>query len=335
MADSLILSNALEELKKEIQMLRGRLAVLYQEREELLSHVCPRLQAEYARLIGVYENQAHALELQILELKRRIEIVQAAINREKAIAQERVDEQIREEYEAFHQKVEEEKRNAQKAQEEQQEREERRRTYEKQWNEKHSDSTGDSGEDTGSAEGHSDENSETGDGENGQECGEEHRKGKEEKAPNIKELYRKIVKCLHPDVNPTATEHEKELFRKATKAYQDGDLETLQEIYEEVFGGGAEKEEEDNLQDPEKLKEIRDALLEKIGHTESEISEIKQKAPYKYKDLLSDPEKIQLVQNKIQEAIGLYQKEIERLQKKLEEVCQQMENLRNGGETDL
>lgn len=45
MADSLILSNALEELKKEIQMPRGRLAALYQEREELLLYI-PRKKNE-------------------------------------------------------------------------------------------------------------------------------------------------------------------------------------------------------------------------------------------------------------------------------------------------
>lgn len=81
MSSAIILSDYLEELKREIRALREQLAELLQEREELLSHICPQLQAQYAAVIGVYENRAHYLELQILELKRRIEIVQAAINR--------------------------------------------------------------------------------------------------------------------------------------------------------------------------------------------------------------------------------------------------------------
>ena len=57
-------------------------------------------------------------------------------------------------------------------------------------------------------------------------------KSKEKPLPSAKELYRKIVKKLHPDMNPDVTEHELELFHRATKAYEEGDIMTLQAIYE-------------------------------------------------------------------------------------------------------
>lgn len=62
-------------------------------------------------------------------------------------------------------------------------------------------------------------------------------------------------------MNPNATEREKELFRKATKAYQEGDLVTLQEIYDEIFTGASEEMEADDLT-PERLQEIVRKLKE-------------------------------------------------------------------------
>lgn len=110
MSEEIVLSDYLEELRREIQSLREQLSVLLQEKEDLIYHVCPKLESRYASVIGVYENRAHYLELQILELKRRIEMMQAAINRAKTISMEQMEDQIRKEYQAFHDKVEEERK---------------------------------------------------------------------------------------------------------------------------------------------------------------------------------------------------------------------------------
>ena len=124
-------------------------------------------------------------------------------------------------------------------------------------------------------------------------------------------------------MNPNATEREKELFRKATKAYQEGDIVTLQEICDEIFSGVNQEEDAENLT-IEKLEEIRTLLRKQIQATAEEIRGIQNRTPYKYKELLEDPEKIRLVQEKIQEAISLYEKEVERLQKMYQAVCRQM-----------
>ena len=294
MSEEIVLSNYLEELRREIRSLREQLSVLLQEKEDLIYHVCPKLESRYASVIGVYENRAHYLELQILELKRRIEMMQAAINRAKAISMEQMEDQIRKEYQAFHDKVEEERKKAEQNQKSQREKEAKEQEFRKAWEEKY-----------------------------GKSKSGDNRKAGEDKTPNLKDLYRKIVKRLHPDVNPNATEREKELFRKATKAYQEGDLVTLQEIYDEIFTGASEEMEADDLT-PERLQEIVRKLKEQIRAVQEEIRKIKNRVPYLYKKLLDDPEKIRLVQEKIMEAIALYESEINRLQGIMKDVQSQM-----------
>ena len=336
MNSAIILSDYLEGLKREIRALREQLAELLQEREELLSHICPQLQAQYAAVIGVYENRAHYLELQILELKRRIEIVQAAINRAKTISSDKVDEQIHKEYQTFHERVEQERRRAEKAQKAQQAKEEKEQEYQKAWEHKygHTDMPPSDGESANGTDGK--DTSEKTESEHDRDRNNDNTSEKEtsegkQKVPNAKDLYRKIVKRLHPDVNPNATEHEKELFRKATKAYQEGDIVTLQEIYNEIFSGVNQEENEGDVT-IEKLEEIRRILRKQIQAMEEEIRGIQNRTPYKYKELLEDPEKIRLVQEKIQEAISLYEKEIERLQKLYREACRQMSEQAVGSE---
>lgn len=49
-------------------------------------------------------------------------------------------------------------------------------------------------------------------------------------AKELSSSYRLIVKKLHPDINPDATEEQKDLFVKATKAYKSSDLATIRSI---------------------------------------------------------------------------------------------------------
>lgn len=379
------------QIKEEIRLLRAQLALLLQEKEELLYHVCPELVARYAKEVGSYENRAHYQEYMILELKRRIEIARAALNREQTVSKETVDEQINAEYKAFYEKVAEERRRAEQAQKEQAQRERRRKESEQRWQAKYGSSgqySGTAGGADGSGEnGTTGRNSQNpgegdpgavdgkyiGDGtENffggGKKAGNDSADGNgntregtgadssgksagadandansanagnsdgakagnsgENKRPSLKDLYRKIIKKLHPDVNPNATEHEQELFRRATQAYEDGDIETLQEIYDEVFSGaGMESEQVDDLS-PEELLEIKKKLEEQIRVLQADLNEIKSRNPYRYKELLDDPEKLSLVQAALQEAIRLYEEEIKRLNAELEKINQEMDELR-------
>lgn len=329
MSGEIIVSDALAKMKEEIRILKVKLAELLQERDDLIYHICPELRARYAAEIGDYQNRANYQELMILELKRRIEIAQAALNREQSISEEEVDKQIEKEYQEFHQKVDEEYQKSKQSQEEQEQKEEKRKFYEEQWKSRNSqyeegeDSENDS--DTKDSEkGNSDTDNNSKES-NGDDTEDNDTKPKEKPLPNAKELYRKIVKKLHPDMNPNVSEHDLELFHRATKAYQEGDIMTLQTIYDEVYGLDREMlSEEESM---EALISLREQLLERIAKAIEEIETIKEDFPYTEKEFLDNPEAVKAKQDAIIRLIQEYEKEILRLNKLLQEVNQKMEEL--------
>ena len=314
-------SDALEKIKEEIRVLKAKLAELFEERDDLIYHICPELRAKYAREIGNYQNRANYQELLILELKRRIEIARAALNREQSISEEEVDEQINKEYQEFHEKVEEEYQKSRRFQEEQEKKEEKRRFYEEQWKKQY----GKWNEEEDEQKSSNTENSS--DDRSGDDADDNATKTKEKPLPNAKELYRKIVKKLHPDMNPNATARDLELFSKATKAYDEGDIVTLQAIHDEVYGIDSETlTQEENM---ESLVELKEKLLVQIANVTNEIDVIKNEFPYSEKEFLDNPDAVKEKQDAIVQLIQEYEKEVIRLTKILEEVNKQMEEIKN------
>ncbi len=107
----------------------------------------------------------------------------------------------------------------------------------------------------------------------------------------VKSLYRKIIKRLHPDVNPNQTEHEKELFLRARTAYENGDLKTLQAIWDELEGMKNPGETfRDTPEDLAKLRKLREKLRALAGGLLREINAIRGAFPYTMKELLENEE---------------------------------------------
>lgn len=73
-------------LTEEVRLLRDQLARLLQEREDLISTVIPNLEAHYYVIIGKYQYDLFCLECEVRRIKRKIEMMQASLNR-----MERVD----------------------------------------------------------------------------------------------------------------------------------------------------------------------------------------------------------------------------------------------------
>lgn len=109
----------------------------------------------------------------------------------------------------------------------------------------------------------------------------------EEEQKELKTLYKAIVKRLHPDLNPSITEGEKELFYSATESYKLGDFNTLRIIYDLTVKG---EEEELSLPNDSLQKEAE--RLEKAVETiREEIERIKSNPPYTLKIYLEDERK--------------------------------------------
>ena len=94
---------------EEIDILRKKLGALIEEYESLLYGERDLLMARYNRDIGYLEHELFLLDVELAELRRRISILQADINRGKTVTAERlarIDEEVRIEFEKFHAEVE-------------------------------------------------------------------------------------------------------------------------------------------------------------------------------------------------------------------------------------
>lgn len=347
MGNEIILSDERTKLLEEIKRLRTQLAALIQTKEQLEYYICPELGARWASEFGEMKNRIYHQQLSILELKRRIEIMRAALNREKTVSQEDVDQKVNEEYQDYEQKVDEEYQKAKDAEENQKQREADRRQYRNQWKQQFS-TDGDGGE---SSEGKDkDDNSDQQekeyqeddpfeedkigeDGQGGSEgdngSDERQQSDKKDEPTTAKSLFRSIVKRLHPDMNPNQTQHEKNLFNKAVEAYQNGDMVTLQNIYDEITVGKEDSGEADesNLSIEELIK-IRDRLAKRIDELSSELDEIRSVEPYTYKEILDDPDRLAQAKSELEAEFEDNKVEIDRLSQLLSEVEQEMEELK-------
>ena len=107
-------------------------------------------------------------------------------------------------------------------------------------------------------------------------------------AEEIRRIYRRIAKKLHPDICPMTSEEPElmEQFQKALSAYRRNDLKAIREA-ETLINRFLKAHGEEPV--PAEI----DALPEKIADLEMEIARIVETEPYTYKALLEDPELIE------------------------------------------
>ena len=115
-------------------------------------------------------------------------------------------------------------------------------------------------------------------------------------AEEIKRIYRRVAKRLHPDICPLTEENPElmELFRKVLSAYRSNNLKAIREA--ETLINRFLKELGENLTS----YEIKD-LPEKITDLENEISRIIDTIPYSYKLLLENAEAVEKKRNEFED----------------------------------
>gem|GEM_PF-4105924 len=87
-----------QSILTSIQALENELSKLVFERDNLIYHMCPKIQTEYMLKIGKLEYAVFEYQCNTLRIKRKIEIIQAALNRDQSYNINEIDKQLDEEH---------------------------------------------------------------------------------------------------------------------------------------------------------------------------------------------------------------------------------------------
>ncbi|MBK7056295.1 MAG: hypothetical protein IPH52_14845 [Leptospiraceae bacterium] len=121
----------------------------------------------------------------------------------------------------------------------------------------------------------------------------------------LQEIYRKLVRILHPDLNKNITENQKILWNRVQDAYKNLDLEGLLNL--EILAGSEELISE--ISSLEVLTKKKDKLWNQFQILTKSVDEVKKSFPLDLERELDDPEWIKresgLYQNKTKEIESL------------------------------
>lgn len=138
-----------------------------------------------------------------------------------------------------------------------------------------------------------------------------------EENKELKKLYRKIVKALHPDINPDVSETQVNLFDNAVQAYKSGDLNTLRIIGEMVGNSPLPEQHKDALT---KFNEEKERLQNLLKEIRDSIEQIKSEYPYTMKEIIEDEEQIEQRKRELENILGQYNELISIYKAKIEEM---------------
>lgn len=128
----------------------------------------------------------------------------------------------------------------------------------------------------------------------------------------IKQIYRRIAKKLHPDLNPLTEQHEEllELWQRSVIAYRYNNLNEIEEIEVLVERALAEL-------GLGKTKIDLPDLDEKIEAVRAEIAKIKSTDPYLYSLILNNPNLVKEKKQELADELNEYKEYAAELRKEL------------------
>lgn len=310
-----------DSLQEEIQRLQAEIASLMAERDDLICRECKEIAADYDAKIGELELQVLNAQIELHKLKAVIEMLQASINLQKeldeATARAEAEKKAAQFEEELNKKAEEAKSNREfkKSEEEKEEEWQREQEQKERERQERKEKKAKEKQEKGSEEDFEEERTEDPEAE---------RKYKS-RTDEMKALYRKIVKVLHPDVNPDITEKENDMLIEATTAYREGDLETLRKIATMIdsgaIGDGETVNEELSI---ERLREIVEELKRCVTALQMEIYGIKTSFPYNMKDFLADEQAVAARQMELRNILKETTENIVRLENRIDEMTKSM-----------
>jgi hypothetical protein len=121
----------------------------------------------------------------------------------------------------------------------------------------------------------------------------------------LKEVYRLLVKRLHPDLNPDITDYERELFLRVQAAYQLCDLQALNEMLLML-----NKDVPVVMLPLPDLRTLVNQLTEKVKALQQKTEALNLKFPYIYRAKLQDELWVAAEQESIRKQIEIIETEI-------------------------
>jgi hypothetical protein len=129
----------------------------------------------------------------------------------------------------------------------------------------------------------------------------------EDEVKKLKEVYRVIVKKLHPDINPNTTELQKDILVKAQSAYDLCDLHTLNQILI-TLNIGNNATDKHNVE-PIILEKFVAQLEVNVSKLKKQVEELQNRFPFIYESRLTDNEWIKNEQRDLEVEIITLTKE--------------------------
>ena len=131
----------------------------------------------------------------------------------------------------------------------------------------------------------------------------------QEESKELRDLYTKIVKRLHPDVNPNAADEDILLFEKAVKAYKSGNLDMIRAIYYTM--------------DPDKAEAIYvEDLKTKIAEVLAQIEKIKSVYPFDKVSFMKDREAVRKRNEELNKIMDSVTEELQNVNRVIKELMQ-------------
>lgn len=243
-----------EELVEKVRTLRAKLQLAISEYDDVELKEATGIRIEYTEKIGQYECQQYELYLQYEELKRKIEMVQAKINRGEEVDMAAIDNEVADILSAYYEKLNGMRINV----------------------------------------------AEMINYNNGSEVDAVERS-------EIKRIYRKLMKIIHPDVLDETLGFDPDLWEKAQSAYKRNDLDALrliEDIVGDVAGNTLETKDESELIDMAARIELA------IARYQTKLVEIKKKFPFTEVDHLKNDAWVRARQAELMNSIDEYKKSI-------------------------
>lgn len=258
-------------LVEDVKQLKEDIASLYEEKDELVYHICKNIETEYMSKVGVLEYKLFEFQCKILRLKRKIELYQIKINRQEVPNENEIEEKLDIEYKEYEEKLNRMSSDLQDAL--------NRKNY-----------------------------------------------GvlSEEDSKELKSIYRKLIKKLHPDLNKVDSEKNKNLLLQVTHAYENGDLETLKNL--DLLIDEIVEKENIEIGELEELKQSKVKYEIIVNELLKSIKQIKESFPYNKKEFLKSDVLVQKRKDELENEMKMCRE----VYSNLENILRQLKGETNG-----